>query len=154
MAPICLCAIPHHIVLHDSRAEPYTSQGDWSHVSNSRLWSTSCPDAFKFIVTPPIAHFSERYNSRRIPLLAGQVALVGAQIMLMEAPKYWVMVLARIIQGISSSVVWVVGLALLYACRDAPLKCCYDIFMVNRCDTAPESSVGSKLSSGTAFFAK
>ncbi|KAI0935830.1 hypothetical protein AcW1_000241 [Taiwanofungus camphoratus] len=76
--------------------------------------------------TPPIAHFSERYNSRRIPLLAGQVALVGAQIMLMEAPKYWVMVLARIIQGISSSVVWVVGLALL-------------------CDTAPESSVGRQL---------
>ena len=33
--------------------------------------------------------------------------------MLMEAPTYWVMVLARVIQGVSSSIIWVVGLALL-----------------------------------------
>ena len=33
--------------------------------------------------------------------------------MFMEAPNYPVMVLARFVQGISSSVVWVVGLALL-----------------------------------------
>lgn len=31
----------------------------------------------------------------------------------MEAPKYWVMVVARVIQGISSSMVWVAGLALM-----------------------------------------
>ena len=33
---------------------------------------------------------------------------------LMEAPSYWVMALARALQGISSSVVWIVALALLY----------------------------------------
>ena len=41
------------------------------------------------------------------------MALVGFIIMFMEAPNYPVMVLARFVQGISSSVVWVVGLALL-----------------------------------------
>lgn len=33
--------------------------------------------------------------------------------MFMEAPNYAVMVVARFTQGISSSVIWVVGLALL-----------------------------------------
>ncbi|KAL6300266.1 major facilitator superfamily domain-containing protein [Sparassis latifolia] len=81
---------------------------------------------FGYVITPPIALFSERYKSRKTPLIIGLFALVGAQIMLMEAPKYWVMVLARILQGMSSSVVWVVGLALL-------------------CDTVPEAIVGRQL---------
>lgn len=56
---------------------------------------------------------SERYNNRRIPLIVGLLALVGSQIMFMEAPTYWVLCLARVLQGISSSAVWIVGLALL-----------------------------------------
>ncbi|KZV61838.1 MFS general substrate transporter [Peniophora sp. CONT] len=76
--------------------------------------------------TPPIAWASERYKSRQIPLIAGLLALAGSQIMLMEAPSYWVMALARALQGISSSVVWIVALALL-------------------CDTTPEKYVGRQL---------
>ncbi|EKM60730.1 uncharacterized protein PHACADRAFT_133462 [Phanerochaete carnosa HHB-10118-sp] len=76
--------------------------------------------------TVPIAMFSERYNMRTWPLILGQVILIGSQIMLMLAPTYWLMVLARIIQGISSSIIWIVGLALL-------------------CDTASESIVGRQL---------
>jgi MFS family permease len=64
--------------------------------------------------TPPIAHYSEVYRNRKVPLLAGLVALIGAQIMFMEAPAYWVMIIARSLQGISSTVIWAVGLALLY----------------------------------------
>ena len=63
--------------------------------------------------TPPIAHLSELYHNRRIPLLLGQVALIASQAMLMEARKYWVMILARVAQGLSGSVIWVVGLALV-----------------------------------------
>ncbi|KAI0318746.1 major facilitator superfamily domain-containing protein [Amylostereum chailletii] len=76
--------------------------------------------------TPPIAWVSERYNSRKIPLMLGLIALAGSQIMMMEAPAYWVMALARVLQGISSSVVWTAGLALL-------------------CDTTPEKYVGQQL---------
>ncbi|TFY81606.1 hypothetical protein EWM64_g2406 [Hericium alpestre] len=76
--------------------------------------------------TPPIAWYSERYNSRQMPLILGLIVLLGAQVMLMEAPRYWVMALARVIQGISSSVVWVVGLALL-------------------CDVTPEALIGRQL---------
>ena len=56
---------------------------------------------------------SENYASRRTPLIMGLVTLLASQIMLMESPAYWLMCLARVLQGISSSVVWVVGLALL-----------------------------------------
>ncbi|KAH8086605.1 MFS general substrate transporter [Cristinia sonorae] len=76
--------------------------------------------------TPPVAIISERYMNRQHPLLLGQLVLIGSQILLMEAPKYWVMILARIIQGISSAVIWVVGLALL-------------------CDTVPESRIATQL---------
>jgi predicted MFS family arabinose efflux permease len=56
---------------------------------------------------------SEKYSARRLPLVAGLVLLTGSQVMFMEAPTYWVMCLARVLQGISSSMVWIVGLALL-----------------------------------------
>jgi predicted MFS family arabinose efflux permease len=58
---------------------------------------------------------TERYNTRRFPLIGGLVLLIGSQIMFMEAPNYPVMCIARILQGIGSTMVWVVGLALLWA---------------------------------------
>jgi DHA1 family solute carrier family 18 vesicular amine transporter 1/2 len=76
--------------------------------------------------TIPIAGLSERYSERRLPLIAGLLTLIGSQILFMLAPAYWVMCLARVIQGVSSSVVWVVGLALL-------------------CDVVPEAHIGSAL---------
>jgi predicted MFS family arabinose efflux permease len=48
-------------------------------------------------------------------MLMGMVALIVSQVMFMEAPTYVVMCIARILQGFSSSVIWVVGLAYLYA---------------------------------------
>ncbi|EGO02763.1 hypothetical protein SERLA73DRAFT_176125 [Serpula lacrymans var. lacrymans S7.3] len=78
------------------------------------------------ISTIPIAIYSEHYSARRIPLIIGLITLLGAQVMLMEAPSYWVMCLARIVQGISSSMVWIVGLALL-------------------CETTPERFIGRQL---------
>lgn len=68
---------------------------------------------FRSPATIPIAVFSERYNARRTPLIAGLLILIGSQIMLMEAPNYPVMCIARILQGVGSSMVWVVGLAYL-----------------------------------------
>ncbi|KAI0367508.1 MFS general substrate transporter [Pilatotrama ljubarskyi] len=80
------------------------------------------------LITPPIAFLSEMYKNRKVPLLLGQAALIGSQVLLMEAPAFWVMVLARIAQGISACVIWVVGLALI-------------------CDTVPEKIVGSEYTS-------
>ena len=65
------------------------------------------------LATIPVAMFSERYNARQWPLIIGIVTLAGSQVMFMEAPNYPVMCIARVIQGVGSSMVWVVGLALL-----------------------------------------
>ena len=65
------------------------------------------------LATLPIAYYSEVYNNRKIPLLAGLFALICSQVMFMEARVYWLMVLARFLQGASSAVIWTVGLALL-----------------------------------------
>jgi MFS family permease len=50
---------------------------------------------------------------RRLPLLLGLAALLGATIMLNVATSVAVFVIGRLLQGISAAVVWVVGLALL-----------------------------------------
>ncbi|KAE9409352.1 MFS general substrate transporter [Gymnopus androsaceus JB14] len=78
------------------------------------------------VATLPVAIFSERYDARKAPLVLGIIILIGSQIMLMEAPVYWLMCLARILQGIGSTMVWVIGLALL-------------------CDTTPTKLVGRQL---------
>ena len=45
--------------------------------------------------------------------MIGLLALAGSQILLMESRKYWVMGVARVLQGISAAVVWTAGLALM-----------------------------------------
>ncbi|KAI0063212.1 MFS general substrate transporter [Artomyces pyxidatus] len=106
---------------------PFHLEGlDYSNVSALVGYLLFAYSGGLVVSTPPIAWISERFNARKLPLVLGLVALIGSQIMLMEAPVYWVMALARVIQGISSSVVWVVGLALL-------------------CDTTPEKYIGRQL---------
>ncbi|KAI6136941.1 MFS general substrate transporter [Pisolithus sp. B1] len=83
-----------------------------------------------YVPTIPIAIYSEKHSSRRIPLIFGLIALIVSQILLMFAPNYALMAVARVSQGISSSMIWVVGLALL-------------------CDTTPEHMVGSNLLVGS-----
>ncbi|KAL5534540.1 hypothetical protein ACEPAG_1003 [Sanghuangporus baumii] len=78
------------------------------------------------IVSPICSWFSEKYQMRRSPMLWGLLSLTGSLVMFMEAPNYPVMIIARILQGISSCVVWVIGLALL-------------------ADTVPEDKIGLQL---------
>ncbi|KAL1744708.1 major facilitator superfamily domain-containing protein [Schizophyllum fasciatum] len=98
----------------------------YSGVSGLVGWLLFAYSGGLVLSTVPIAMVSERYGARRWPLLIGQLILVGSQIMMMEAPTYWVMCLARLIQGIASSIVYVLGLALL-------------------CDCTPSSVVGRQL---------
>ncbi|KAG1749671.1 major facilitator superfamily domain-containing protein [Suillus paluster] len=95
-------------------------------VSSLTGWLLCAYSAGLVVSTIPIAMYSERYAMRRIPLIFGLIALIASQVMFMEAPNYAVMAIARVLQGISSSMVWIVGLALL-------------------CDTTPERNVGRQL---------
>ncbi|KAJ7604899.1 MFS general substrate transporter [Mycena polygramma] len=89
-------------------------------------WLLFAFSAGSVLFTIPIAMLTERYNTRRSPLIFGLVLLIGSQIMLMEAPNYPVMCVARVLQGMGSTMVWVVGLALL-------------------CDSTPEQNIGRQI---------
>lgn len=95
-------------------------------VSSLTGWLLCAYSGGLVLSTIPIAMYSERSSARRVPLILGLFALISAQVMFMEAPNYAVMAIARVLQGISSSVIWIVGLALL-------------------CDTTPEKNVGKQL---------
>ncbi|KAG2345268.1 MFS general substrate transporter [Suillus weaverae] len=98
----------------------------YHNVSSLTGWLLCAYSGGLVLSTIPIAMHSERYATRQMPLIFGLIALIGSQVMFMEAPNYAVMAVARVLQGISSSMVWIVGLALL-------------------CDTTPEKNVGRQL---------
>ncbi|KAL9044044.1 MAG: hypothetical protein Q9214_002791 [Letrouitia sp. 1 TL-2023] len=63
--------------------------------------------------SPPCGWLADRSSSRRIPLLAGLLALGGATLMLCFGRTVEVLLVARVLQGAAAAVVWTVGLALL-----------------------------------------
>jgi MFS family permease len=63
--------------------------------------------------SPICGWLADRGSSRRLPLLLGLFALLGATILLNLGKSTGVLIVGRILQGASAAVVWVVGLALL-----------------------------------------
>ena len=56
---------------------------------------------------------ADKMASRQPPFLVGLAALFGSTAMLFLGETIWVLVLARVLQGISASVVWTIGLAMV-----------------------------------------
>ncbi|KAG7100054.1 hypothetical protein E1B28_001839 [Marasmius oreades] len=107
----------------------------YDNVSSRAGWLLFSYSVGLVLATIPTAMISERYNARQRPLVFGILLLIVAIIMLMEAPVYWLMVIARFLQGLASTLVWVPGLALL-------------------CDTVTENVVGRQMGitlSGISF---
>ncbi|KAF2143700.1 uncharacterized protein K452DRAFT_247032 [Aplosporella prunicola CBS 121167] len=66
------------------------------------------------VVSSPIAGFlADKMGSRQLPFLLGLIALLLATILLAIGDSFSGLVVARLLQGLSAAVVWVVGLALL-----------------------------------------
>ncbi|RMZ67379.1 vesicular amine transporter [Pyrenophora seminiperda CCB06] len=63
--------------------------------------------------SPVCGWLADRGSSRRTPLLLGLFVLLGATILLDVGNSISVLIVARVLQGASAAVVWVVGLALL-----------------------------------------
>lgn len=63
--------------------------------------------------TAPWGWWSDRSQSRRTPFLVGLSTLLGSTILLWLARKTAVLVLGRILQGISTTVIWTTGLAIM-----------------------------------------
>ncbi|KAF1998628.1 MFS general substrate transporter [Amniculicola lignicola CBS 123094] len=89
-----------------------------SHVTHDRVqyWVSvliAIYGAALLAFSPICGWLADHSSSRRTPLLLGLVALLGATVMLHIGSKIGILIVARILQGVSAAVVWVVGLALL-----------------------------------------
>src|SRR5215469_2324501 len=56
---------------------------------------------------------ADRTSSRQLPLVLGLLALGSATVMLNLGSSIAVLIVGRVLQGMSAAVVWVVGLALM-----------------------------------------
>ena len=63
--------------------------------------------------SPVAGSIADRTPNRRLPLLIGLIALAGSTLLLCLGRTLGLLVLGRLLQGISAAVVWTVGLALM-----------------------------------------
>ena len=61
----------------------------------------------------PAGWIADRTSSRQLPFLSGLAALLGATVLLGFGSSIAVLVVGRVLQGISAAVVWTVGLAMV-----------------------------------------
>ncbi|KAI5810523.1 major facilitator superfamily domain-containing protein [Pyronema omphalodes] len=66
-----------------------------------------------FISAPIFGWIADRTTGRRIPFVAGLVLLAAATILLCLGNNIAVLLVGRVLQGVSAAVVWTVGLAFL-----------------------------------------
>ncbi len=73
----------------------------------------ACYNAALVVGSPPAGFYADHTSSRRWPFILGLLALCGATLLLCLGKTIAVLVVGRILQGLSAAIVWSVGLALL-----------------------------------------
>ena len=66
-----------------------------------------------YTVTAPAGWLADQTSSRKWPFLGGLIALAGSSLMFCLSTSIVLLVTARVLQGMTAAVVWVIGLALL-----------------------------------------
>ncbi|BGP23006.1 hypothetical protein JCM10295v2_001899 [Rhodotorula toruloides] len=96
-------------------------------------WIIACFGAGLIAATPIAVYVGSRVSSRQLPLLAGLLSMAGALILFMESRSFVAMFVARLWQGMSGTILWTFGLALVI-------------------DSVPEHRVGASLGTVMAGF--
>lgn len=73
----------------------------------------ACYNITLFIGSPLVGYYADHTTSRRLPLLLGLLALAGSTILLCLGKTIALLIVGRLLQGLSAAIVWSVGLALL-----------------------------------------
>lgn len=73
----------------------------------------ACYNITLFVGSPIVGWYADCTTSRRLPLLLGLLALAGSTLLLCLGKTIALFIVGRLLQGLSASVVWSVGLALL-----------------------------------------
>jgi len=66
-----------------------------------------------FPLQPAIGWFSDRYNTSKLPIACGLLLLSVASLVYSLASVYWLLVFARVLQGISSAFTWTCSMSSL-----------------------------------------
>lgn len=65
------------------------------------------------VCSVPAGWVADRTNARQLPFLSGLAALLAATILLGVGQSVAILVVARVLQGVSAAIVWTVGLAMV-----------------------------------------
>lgn len=65
------------------------------------------------VFTPIFGILSDKFQNRKIPMLAGLLGLLIATALFPFAVEYWQLALARVAQGVSSGATWSIGLSMI-----------------------------------------
>lgn len=63
--------------------------------------------------TAAVGYFCDKYRTRKAPLVCGFIAMALATVLFISASNIWVLLLARVCQGLSGAVVGVLGLSMI-----------------------------------------
>ena len=63
--------------------------------------------------SPPVGILADKLSARQLPFLIGLLALLAATLLFFLGHTVAILIVARILQGVSAAVVWTIGLALL-----------------------------------------
>ncbi|KAG0221992.1 hypothetical protein BGW41_006274 [Actinomortierella wolfii] len=65
------------------------------------------------VASPLFGMISDRFVSRRVPMLIGLVVMLASTFLFMLASNFCVLLIARLLQGVAGGSVWTLGLALI-----------------------------------------
>ncbi|GAA5865619.1 hypothetical protein JCM3774_002073 [Rhodotorula dairenensis] len=85
----------------------------YGDVGGKTGWLVSAYAGGLIVSSPPVAVIGAKYKNRQIPLFLGLLFMAAGVVLFMEAKTFALMIVARILQGISGTVLWTIGLALI-----------------------------------------
>lgn len=94
-------------MLHDRLSIPENEIQSWV----SRLLAVYA--GMQLLVSVPVGWLADCTASRQLPFLCGLAALLAGTVMLALGQNIVVLLIARALQGLSASVVWTIGLAMV-----------------------------------------
>ncbi|KAI9491064.1 major facilitator superfamily domain-containing protein [Zychaea mexicana] len=104
LSPFIIDRINHKDdVSHDYNTSPFSASSD---AETSR-------DTGILVASYAVGLLGDKIRQRRIPMLLGISASIAANLMFMFAIAYWMLLLARFLQGVSNACVWTMSLCLV-----------------------------------------
>ncbi|KAI5475475.1 MFS multidrug transporter [Pseudohyphozyma bogoriensis] len=85
----------------------------YDEIGSKTGWLVTAYAAGLIVSSPPIAWLGAKFRSRRTPLILGILFMMGGIILFMETASFAAMVVSRILQGISGTALWTLGLSLI-----------------------------------------